>query len=474
MKIAIIGAGLAGTSLAFVLNQYVSDITIYDQNKVIAGDASSNPCGLINPRFSAFRTPESDFYTSAFALAVRTFDEIAANTASNMRTPKNLGQEIGLGQQSEQQSGPQSGLQSGHQPELRFMQGSEPRLGLGVGQPLGSSSDQLSAQNSEQPPVRIERKTLGHGAAQMLEQGAGQTIGTAVSEQVSSQRSGGEESEASNAIGWKKCGALHLIVDEKKQKRFAQTLENWHWPPEHMRKLCAKAASDIAGVELAHDALYLPESGYVRPKALCEYYAKGVQVKLGVKIENLEDIDADIIILANGMGVKHFAQSSWIPVTGVRGQITQMRCAALQSLRTNLCYGGYCSPAIGGAHVVGATFQRWLSDTTLRPEDDAENIERLRQLLPGDLGVCDVVGQRASMRAASKDHFPVIGRIDTLGQDMQARKRQKIYVSCGHGSHGILNALAGAHLLADTILQRPSSQTRFTKYALAPNRFVSL
>jgi len=101
MKIAVIGAGLAGTALG-----YVSD--------TIASGASGNDLGLINPRISAHRTPQSDFYTSAFAHAVRTFS-------------------------------------------------------------------------------------------------------------------------AMDDVDWNECGSLHLITDEKREKRYVQTVENWGWPEKNLR-----------------------------------------------------------------------------------------------------------------------------------------------------------------------------------------------------------------------------------------------
>ncbi len=79
--IHILGAGLAGCSAAYVLKQYGFDPVLHDPNGIASG-ASGNPVGIINPRLSAFRTAESDFYTAAFALGARTFsalDEVAYN-----------------------------------------------------------------------------------------------------------------------------------------------------------------------------------------------------------------------------------------------------------------------------------------------------------------------------------------------------------------------------------------------------------
>lgn len=69
-KVAIIGGGLAGTAMARELSRDGFTPVIFEQDDIAAG-ASGNACGLINPRISAHRTPESDFYSSGFARAIR-------------------------------------------------------------------------------------------------------------------------------------------------------------------------------------------------------------------------------------------------------------------------------------------------------------------------------------------------------------------------------------------------------------------
>lgn len=71
-RIAVIGGGLAGTSCAFVLAALGAKAVIFERGHSIADGASGNPETLVNPRLSATRTPESDFYAGAFALTART------------------------------------------------------------------------------------------------------------------------------------------------------------------------------------------------------------------------------------------------------------------------------------------------------------------------------------------------------------------------------------------------------------------
>lgn len=371
MKVAIVGGGLAGTSCAYVLKAAGLDVSLYEAGDALAPGASGNDVGLYNPRLSAHRTPESDFYVSAFAQAIRTFSHLC-------------------------------------------------------------HSDR---------PEGVEESGLVDGKARSL----------------------GFARDDKNLIDWNPCGALHLIVDEKKQKRFPQTHEQWGWPEDRMRLLGSVEASEVAGVEVKHDALYLPDSGCVSPRKLCERYAEGVDVHLSAGIETLGDIDADIVILACGYGALGFKEAAELPLQRVRGQITIVKATdTSRKVKTNLCYGGYFSPALNGSHALGATFQRWLTHEEEMEEDNESNLEGLQEIAPQLAEGLEVTGQRAALRTTTKDHFPVVGRMP--GHD-------NLYISAGHGSHGIISSIAGAHLLADMILGRPLSQSIATTACLNPARF---
>lgn len=342
MKAAIIGGGLAGCALAYVLKQAGAQPVIYEAGSDLAGAASGNAVGLYNPRLSAERAAESDFFTAAYALALRHFAQL----------------------------GP--------------------------------------------------------------------------------------------AIEWQACGALHLMREEKRAKRFAQSAANWGWGETQMRVVEPAEAARIAGVEIAYPALYLAESGTVNPAQLCRAYAADIDVHCNAKITNIAEIKADAVVVASGRAALEFAELAHLPLKPVRGQITFV--AANQNsekLQCNLCYGGYLTPAKNGVHALGATFQRWLDHNEIIPEDDAENVQKLAEVAPQLAAGLKITGQRASVRMSAKDHFPVIGRIN-----------EKLFISAAHGSHGILSTLAGAHLLSDMILQRPRSLPGAVIKALDPHRWA--
>lgn len=339
VRVAIVGAGLAGAASAYMLKQSGITPAVYEAAPGPAMGASGNRLGLYNPRLSAERTPESEFYSAAFRLALQHFAVL---------------------------------------PD----------------------------------------------------------------------------------IDWSPCGALHLMTDAQKQKRFPQTAENWGWPAEEMRIVEADEASAIAGVPIAHAALHIARSGFVSPHKLVQQYLRGVEVHYSAHIDNPDDFDADFVILCNAMDVKRL---TGLPLQGVRGQVTDIKTAApLSALKTVLCYGGYATPAHGGLHVVGSTFQRWLSHTDLLPADDADNLAKLAAAAPALAGDYETAGARASIRSTSPDHFPIAGRL-----------AGRLYVSTAHGSHGILSSLMAAQTIAEMIAGRAVSLSEGIMQKLSPHRFMT-
>ena len=262
-------------------------------------------------------------------------------------------------------------------------------------------------------------------------------------------------------IDWEPCGALHLITDEKKERRFSKMAKSWGWDEEAMRLVDAGQASEIAGVSLTHDALYLSQSGSVSPKKLCAAYAQDIETHLNLEVLALEAVKADAIVLACGPAVKAFAPS--LPVKPVRGQVSYIKAhKESEKLRCHLCYGGYTSKAFDGRHVVGSTFQRWLEHTETLPGDDADNLSKLEKVAPSLVKGAEVIDRRAALRTTAPDHFPIVGGLD-----------DKVYVSTAHGSHGILSSLIAAHEIAALIQGRGSFVSERVQKILGPARFLA-
>jgi tRNA 5-methylaminomethyl-2-thiouridine biosynthesis bifunctional protein len=201
--------------------------------------------------------------------------------------------------------------------------------------------------------------------------------------------------------------------------------------------------------------LWLAGSGTISPKKLCAAYVAQIPLKLNHPITNIYDIKADAIVVAGGLASKN------LPLKPVRGQITQVKPnAASEKLKCNLCYGGYFSPVKWGVHTLGATFQRWLDHDQIIGDDDHDNINKLVRVAPELADGLEITGQRAAVRATTPDHFPIIGHM-----------QDHVYVTTGHGSHGIVSTIAAGHILASMILQKPLPMPAAAIQKVSPARF---
>ena len=362
-SVAVIGGGLAGTSCAYALKQYGIEPVIFEAGATLASGASGNMAGLYNPRFTAQRQSESDYYASAFAMAYL---------------------------------------------QMTLLQ-------------------------------------------------------------------------ASQDIGFAPIGAMHLVNSPAKEKRYSALWENWGWHADHLRIVNADEASDIAGVPLEYSALFLPDSGAVSPAKLCEAYAQNIEVVLNASVTperhgdgwRVHDRDFDAVVLACGAGVVNMDGLEWLPVHTVRGQITKCTLTGA-GFNTALCYGGYAAPLGDGEIICGSTFQKWRDDTDIAPEDDQDNIEKICAVVPSFQGCLAVADHRAGLRVATQDHWPLVGAAPDYAswQSGDDKDCDGLYISAGHGSHGILSSLMGGFVIADILSGAPLSIGKDSAASVNPARFL--
>ena len=269
--------------------------------------------------------------------------------------------------------------------------------------------------------------------------------------------------QAGDRIENNSCGVLYLVNDEKRQDRFDSMIQNWGWSDDHMRLISADKASEIAGIEIQYDALYLPEAGSVHPRKLCEYYAKDIEVRFNNSITDVADIDADAVILCCGAEVAKFENLSWLTLNKTRGQLSVVKVnEASTSLKCAVNYGGYITPARNNIHIVGATFEKHIRHNDVTQESHEANIAELKANLFAQEKF-DVDDGRAAYRVASPDHFPVIGAMPS---------HDNIYVCTALGSYGVVSSLMGAQIITDLLRGASQNVPSNVLKALSPQRFV--
>jgi tRNA 5-methylaminomethyl-2-thiouridine biosynthesis bifunctional protein len=277
-------------------------------------------------------------------------------------------------------------------------------------------------------------------------------------------------------IGYKACGALHVAHSEQKQGRFKAMLKNWAWHDDHLRWVDKKDSEAICGIKLEHDALYTPDSGYVSPRKLCAALMQNIEIKTlqsDLSSEVLKAQGYDAVILASGTGFAAFDEFGDVELSAVRGQITAFSTQPLPPLKTVLCFSGYVTPPLtpdndensNPVMYCGSTFQPWSTDEQCADIDDQDNIDQVNSILPAEhkLQAPEIIDRRAGLRTTSRDHFPVIGPLDSA----------QVYCSTAHGSHGLISSLLGAVILNDLISYgHVTCQPQNSMEKLNPRRYL--
>ena len=91
----IIGAGVAGLSMAHALIKRGWVITIIDKHGEVAKETSSNPAAIVYPRLSVDNDVDNEFFISAFCLSVSLMETLQSKHAEKFWFGSGLLQEVG-------------------------------------------------------------------------------------------------------------------------------------------------------------------------------------------------------------------------------------------------------------------------------------------------------------------------------------------------------------------------------------------
>ena len=303
------------------------------------------------------------------------------------------------------------------------------------------------------------------------------------------------------------CGVLHLGRDTAQEVKMRAVVERLALPTDHLRFVGVDEAAELAGCAVANGGWWFAGSGWVQPPSLCaaSLEAAGGRVRrhFGQTVARLgydggawhahapdgsTIASAPVAILAPGTGIAGFEQAS-LPVVSARGQVTHLASAAGSAPRVVMCRGGYVSPAVDGLRCAGATFAVDDPDPDLRPEDHAENLQRLAAMLPGFVAAVGAdldparLGGRVGFRPASPDRLPMIGALPlpapaALADATPARRLDELarhpglYALSGYGARGLVWSALAAELLASELEGDPAPLERDLLDAIDPARFV--
>ncbi len=298
------------------------------------------------------------------------------------------------------------------------------------------------------------------------------------------------------------CGLLQLNDDSNAQ--LAALLQH---NPELAQYLDADSASTRSGITLTRSGWWLPQAGWANPARICSALLDHplISVHYNTPIDSLtktasgwqlHDAEKNIIgssaqvIVACANHSARFAQTAWLPLRPVRGQISTLPATANSAqLQCVICDEGYLTPAHNNEHCLGASFVPGDTDTDLRAAEHTHNLNLLQDISPALRQEWQQVdGGRAAVRATTPDHLPLVGALperESFLLDYAALRHnakavintsgsyvEGLWLLAGFGGRGLCYIPLAAELLASQLLNQPRPLSRALQQALAPARFV--
>ncbi|MEI6415910.1 MAG: FAD-dependent 5-carboxymethylaminomethyl-2-thiouridine(34) oxidoreductase MnmC, partial [Pseudomonadota bacterium] len=279
--------------------------------------------------------------------------------------------------------------------------------------------------------------------------------------------------------GW--TGVLHIARDDKHASTQRRTVEEQALPADFCRFVEREEASTLAGWPVEQGGWWFARGGWINPPSLCRALLAGIDCRFDLPVSRLEkngngwrivghgdSIEADDVVLANGIGAQALAPDYPLPIRVGRGLVSHIPEAATPPFNIVATRLGYVTPAVDGLRCAGATMAADDLDTTPRLTDHIENLHRLDMVLPDFGAGIDpaTLDGRVSFRPMSPDRLPIVGPLSA---------NEGLWIVDGFGARGMVFAAICAELLASQISGDPPSTLPIEAdlvAAIAPTRFL--
>ena len=307
------------------------------------------------------------------------------------------------------------------------------------------------------------------------------------------------------SFGWTPCGVVHAATT-KRLAKLVRTFQEQDWEADIVQRIGRDEATRRSGVPLNASCFWYPRGGMLIPQRFTQAFLQKprIRVLLNHQVASLRRrgsqwelldlrghtlISGDAVILANNNEITHFAESRWLPLQRVRGQLLHLPSSWLQTPpQTILCHEGFITPCVEGTHILGATWNLTDPSSQLNPEDQAKILEKAGAILVFSKHANPPLRGRVAFRSQSPDHLPVAGPLpncaafaDTYADLHHGRPRATyppaeylphLWVSGGHGSRGMTSAPLAAELIAALAFGEPLPLPQDLVEALHPARFL--
>lgn len=249
--------------------------------------------------------------------------------------------------------------------------------------------------------------------------------------------------------GFKACGVVQLV-----KKPYPES--------EHYRCLSQAQMKEVLGTQCDAYGLLFEQSGWLNPSALCNSLLQHalIDVYCHSKIEAVtrkSDASWEIVndkqrswrsnhwVVSTGAALTRLPLIEHLPITPARGQISRFNnTPQTASIKRVISGRHYLIPDTDSV-IVGATFNRGVSDDTPLAEDDQSNLHGVNTMLPELHLTSGCIEAYAGVRATTPDRMPLVGPIP------DAKACQRAYADLHHGrnvsAYPALPCHAGANIL---------------------------
>jgi tRNA 5-methylaminomethyl-2-thiouridine biosynthesis bifunctional protein len=277
--------------------------------------------------------------------------------------------------------------------------------------------------------------------------------------------------------GW--TGVLHIARDDKHATTQRRTVAEQSLPADFCRYVDRDEASSLASWPVEQGGWWFAQGGWINPPSLCRALLADIDCRFNQPVARLVRteshwqlldsagnaiIQADDVVLANGIGAPALVPDFPLPIRVGRGLVSHVPEAATPPFNIVVTRLGYVTPAVDGMRCAGATMAADDLDPAPRLADHIENLHRLDMVLPGFGAGLDpaLLDGRVSFRPMSPDRLPIVGPLSA---------NEGLWIIDGFGARGLVFASICAELLACQISAEALPLADDLVAAIAPARF---
>lgn len=427
-KIAIIGAGLAGCSLAYELSKSDNfDITVFDKNSQVANEASGNFAGILAPYLTSDYNFSDQFHTAGYQLLLSFIND--------------------------------------HKDEIDI-------CNQGVIQIL---NDQKNQQKYEKI---FNKRVIDPNLAQLLsEKEVAELTNNSISNKVVYYPNALSLVPSSICQLWLRLSNAKLSLNSK--------LIDINKDSDNLWNLEFKQARVIPDSD--PESFNCKLNGEILNQA-CAELDSCIQDDRTVKNNNKSQ-KFDIVIFAGGYELfRNIDYLKKIPVYPSQGQLTVIDKGF--DIDKTIMDKGYIIPNYKeDLQVIGATFRdNTDTDGDIRKTDDMFNISQIKETLSDNSKEIAGIDSRVATRCVTSDHLPLIGRLveynkfeDDFYKPLskgypkskmpQMEYESGLYLTSGFGSKGLCSSLIAAKIISSSILNQTVEFDGKLLKVLSPQRF---